>query len=179
MGKPDKHKIAANYNSLGGRIYDLRYSEEQGTKYDALLKTMTPGPDETILDVGCGTGLLAGRLESRKIGIDISTSLLSTALARHRGKESSHLVRGDVEALPFRDFSIDQVYSVTLLQNVPDPMSAISEIKRVGKSKAGVTGLKKAFTEESFSLLLEKGGFSGFIILDSSGLNDWIAVIDI
>ena len=179
MGEPDKREVAAKYDALGGRIYDLRYSEEQGEKYDALLKTMVPGPDESALDIGCGTGLLAERLESRIIGFDISAALLSMALSRLRGKGSSHLVRGDAEALPFRDSSIDQVYSVTLLQNVSDPPSAILEMKRVGRAMAGVTGLKKAFTVESFRLLLEGGGFSSFVILDSSGLNDWVAVIDL
>ncbi len=179
MGETNKREVTAKYDALGGRIYDLRYSEEQREKYDALLKTMVPGPDETALDIGCGTGLLAERLESRIIGLDISAALLSTALSRLRGKGSSHLVMGDAEALPFRDSSIDQVYSVTLLQNVPDPPSAILEMKRVGRVMAGVTGLKKAFTGESFRLLWEEGGFSSFVILDSSGLNDWIAVIDL
>ena len=153
MGETDKREVTAKYDALGGRIYDLRYSEEQGAKYDALLKTMTPGPRETALDIGCGTGLLAERLESRIIGLDISAVLISTALSRLRGKGSSHLV--------------------------PDPPSAILEMKRVGRSKAGVTGLKKVFTGESFRMLLEEGGFSSFVILDSSGLNDWIAVIDL
>jgi ubiquinone/menaquinone biosynthesis C-methylase UbiE len=179
MGEPDKREVAVKYDALGGRTYDLRYSEEQGTKYDALLNTMTPGPYETALDIGCGTGLLAERLESRNIGLDISAALLSTALSRLRRKGSSHLIMGDAEALPFRDCSFDQVYSVTLLQNVPDPPSAILEMKRVGRAMAGVTGLKKAFTVESFRLLLEGGGFSSFVILDSSGMNDWVAVIDL
>ncbi len=179
MGETDKREVAVKYDALGGRIYDLRYSKEQGTKYDALLKTMTPEPDETALDIGCGTGLLAERLESRIIGLDISAALISTALSRLRGKGSSHLVMGDAEALPFRDSSIDQVYSVTLIQNVPDPPSALLEMRRVGRAIAGVTGLKKVFTEESFRLLLEESGFSSFNILDSSGLNDWIAVIDL
>jgi len=179
MGEPDKREVAVKYDSLGGRIYDLRYSDEQGAKYDALLKTMTPGPDETALDIGCGTGLLAERLESRIIGLDISAVLISTALSRLRGKGSSYLVLGDAETLPFRDSSSDQVYSVTLLQNVPDPLSALLEMKRVGRVKVGVTGLKKAFTKESFRLLLEEGGFSSFVILESSGLNDWMAFIDL
>jgi hypothetical protein len=52
-------------------------------------------------------------------------------------------------------------------------------MRRVARAIAGVTGLKKVFTEESFRLLLEEGGFSSFVILESSGLNDWIAVVDL
>lgn len=179
MGEPDKREVAVKYDALGGRIYDLRYSDEQEAKYDALLETMTPGPDETTLDIGCGTGLLAERLESRIIGLDISAALISTALSRLRGKGSSHLVMGEAGAIPFRNSSFDMIYSVTVLQNTPDPLASINEMKRVGRAIAGVTGLKKVFTEESFRLLLEEGGFSSFNILDSSGLNDWIAFIDL
>jgi ubiquinone/menaquinone biosynthesis C-methylase UbiE len=86
---------------------------------------------------------------------------------------------GDAGALPFRDSSFNLVFSVTVLQNIPDPLASIKEIKRVGMAKAGVSALKKAFTRESFMTLLEEGRFSSFDILDSSGLNDWIALIDL
>ena len=179
MGEPDKHEVADAYDALGGRIYDLRYTEEQGAKYEALLDRMTPEPDEIALDMGCGTGLLTERLESQAVGLDISASLLSTAQARLHGRERSHLVMGDAGALPFRDSSFDVVFSVTVLQNTSDPLSSVKEMKRVGRAKAGVTALKKAFTRESFEALLREARPVSFELLDSGSLNDWIAVIDL
>ncbi len=179
MGEPDKREVGDAYDTLGGRIYDLRYTEEQSEKYEALLERMAPEPDDIALDIGCGTGLLTERLESQAVGLDISASLLSTARSKLRRKKRSYLVMGDVGALPFRLSSFDIVFSVTVLQNTPDLLSSVIEMKRVGRGKAGVTGLKKAFTRESFKMLLEKGGFSSFEVLDSSGLNDWVALIDL
>jgi ubiquinone/menaquinone biosynthesis C-methylase UbiE len=179
MGEPDKQEVATAYNTLGGRIYDLRYTEEQGAKYEALVGRMTPEPDELSLDVGCGTGLLAEQLKSKMVGLDISAGLLSTARIRLAGRESSYLVLGDAGELPFRESSFDIVYSVTVLQNTLDPLSSIKEMKRVGKAIAGITALKKAFSRESFEALLIDADLNAFEVLDSSGLNDWIAFVDL
>ena len=178
MGEPDKQEIADAYNTLGGRIYDLRYAEEQEGKYTALFGRRAPEADEISLDVGCGTGLLAKRLKSQSVGLDISPGLLSTARARLANRESSYLVLGDAGELPFRESSFDIVYSVTVLQNTLDPLSSIKEMKRVGKAIAGITALKKAFSRESFEALLVDADLESFEVLDSSGLNDWVALVD-
>ena len=179
MGEPDKREVADAYDILGGRIYDLRYTEEQSAKYEALLERMTPEPDDVALDIGCGTGLLIERLESQTVGLDISASLLSTARSKLRKREWSYLLMGDAGALPFRFSSFDMVFSVTVLQNTPDPPSSVKEMKRVGRAIAGVTALKKAFTKESFEALLMEARFASIEVLDSSGLNDWVALIDL
>ncbi len=179
MVEPDERKVADAYDALGGRIYDLRYAEEQGAKYDALLLRMTPEPDDVALDIGCGTGLLTERLESQAVGIDISASLLSTARSRLRSRERSYLVMGDAGALPFRDSSFDGVFSFTVLQNIPDQLSSLKEMRRVGRGRAGVSVLKKAFTREAFEALLREACPASFEVLDSGGLNDWIALLDL
>ena len=177
MGEPDKREVADAYDNLGGRIYDLRYAEEQSAKYEALLEAMTPQPDDIALDIGCGTGLLTERLESQAVGLDISASLLSTARSRLHRNERAHLVLGDAGALPFHDSSFATVFAVTVLQNTPDPLSSVMEMKRVGRARAGVTALKKAFTKESFESLLMEARLTSYVVLDSPGLNDWIALI--
>ena len=177
MREPRKRDIAAKYDALGGEIYDLRYTEEQGAKYDELLKRMGAEPYEIALDIGCGTGLLIQRLEAPVVGLDISASLLSTALSRLRGMESAQLIIGDAEHLPFRSSSIDKSFAVTLLQNTPNPRSVLLEIKRVGRATAGITALKKAFTRESFERTLGQANFSSVEVVDSKGSNDWIAFV--
>jgi ubiquinone/menaquinone biosynthesis C-methylase UbiE len=179
MGNSKKRDIAAQYDALGGEIYDLRYTEEQGVKYDLLLKKMGPKPYELVLDIGCGTGLLTQRLESETVGLDISAGLLSTAHSRLRGKKYAQLIMGDAEHSPIRNSSIDKIFAVTLLQNTPNPTSVLQEIKRVGKATAGVTVLKKAFTRESFERNLSQANFTSFEIVNSKASNDWIAFVDL
>ena len=179
MGEPDKREVADAYDTLGGRIYDLRYTEEQSAKYEALLEAMTPEPDDIALDIGCGTGLLTERLESQAVGLDISAILLSTARSKLQRRKRAYLVMGEAGALPFRFSSFDTVFSVTVLQNTPDPLFSVMEMKRVGKAAAGVTALKKAFTREAFEGLLMEASLTSFVVLDSPGLNDWVALIDL
>jgi trans-aconitate 2-methyltransferase len=84
--------------------------------------------DETVLDAGCGTGLLTAELlellpRGRVVGIDLSQNMLDTA-AQHigSGSPSPHravFVRADVSHLPFRQ-SFDGVFSTATFHWVLD-----------------------------------------------------------
>ncbi|MBI2850511.1 MAG: methyltransferase domain-containing protein [Chloroflexi bacterium] len=94
---------------------------------------LEPGQGETILDVGCGTGvfttdfLAAG---ARVIGVDISAPMLRFALRKTSGYPFA-AVRGDVLSLPFKDNSFDKVTSITALEFVADARGAVNELFRV------------------------------------------------
>ncbi|MQY83235.1 hypothetical protein GH157_06045, partial [archaeon] len=79
-----KREIKDSYDNLGGRLYDLRYGAEQRDKYEAILAEVEVSEREIVLDSGCGTGLLFECLSATAVGLDISSSLLSKALARIR-----------------------------------------------------------------------------------------------
>jgi SAM-dependent methyltransferase len=84
-------------------------------------------PGETVLEVGCGTGVLdrwlarhTGRA-NHIVGVDISRYVLreATALARREGLEGVVEFReGSAEALPFPENSFDVVMSSTVIQRV-------------------------------------------------------------
>jgi len=90
------------------------------------------------------------------------------------------LIRADVDHLPFRDGVFDRIFALTLLQNLPEPCETIREMVRVAKNKSqiAVTGLKKHFTEERFSGIIERiGGES--ILIKTRELHDIIAVVEV
>ena len=58
-----KREVKDSYDDLGGRLYDLRYEEEQRKKYETMLAEVEVSERETVLDNGCGTGLLFGYLQ--------------------------------------------------------------------------------------------------------------------
>jgi SAM-dependent methyltransferase len=75
----------------------------------------------TGLDVGCGTGALAGRLAAagyRMTGIDPSAGMLAILRAR---RPAVAAVQGSGTALPFPDAGFDVTLSVATLHHIADP----------------------------------------------------------
>ena len=178
MSLPNKQRVKENYDELGGKLYNVRYIQEQNSKYDAALVLTLPKDEEIILDDGCGTGLLLKRLDTTSVGLDLTPALLREAKKSLKAK--CHLVLGDAEHLPFRDSIFDVVYAVTLLQNIPDLLGCLKEIKRISKTGGRIlsTALKTAFTIEVFDRFLENAGFIKYDIIGDAGTNDWIAYAD-
>jgi ubiquinone/menaquinone biosynthesis C-methylase UbiE len=109
-------------------VQRLTYRPEQ----DAVLRALPPGKPR-VLDVGCGTGLLARRIARRVpgswvVGCDFSPGMLGRAA---RGPEGVRWVRADAQGLPFADTSFDAVVSTQALHWVPDQSAALAEFLRV------------------------------------------------
>jgi SAM-dependent methyltransferase len=96
---------------------------------------------EIVLDLGSGAGfdcLLAARkvgASGRVIGIDMTDAMLekSRANAAKAGLAWVEFRKGDIEALPVGDSSVDVVLSNCVLNLVPDKDRAFREIQRVLK----------------------------------------------
>ena len=76
-------------------------------------------PGSVVLDVPCGTGILAGFLAARElrvVGLDVSPAML--AVARERGLTLGH-VRADLEVAPYRPGTFDAVVCARFLMHVP------------------------------------------------------------
>jgi arsenite methyltransferase len=99
-------------------------------------------PSETVLDLGSGAGfdcLLAARKvgpAGRVIGVDMTDAMLEKARANAEktGLGNVEFRKGDLEALPVEDQSIDVVISNCVLNLVPDKDRAFREIHRVLKA---------------------------------------------
>ena len=117
---------------------------------DRLLDSLHLRGDETVLDVGCGHGLLliaaAKRLpRGRSIGIDLWSQVDQGNNSREATLQNATLegvaerveVRdGDMRKLPFADASVDVVVASLAIHNIPSRdgrRQAISEIVRVLK----------------------------------------------
>ena len=113
----------------------------------------------TVLEVGCGEGELAERLQcdlsGRVLAIDQSERMVE--LTRARGVEARV---GDVQALPFEDGSFDVAVAAWMLYHVPDLDRGVGELARV----LGPGGRLVAATNASDHLreMLRLGGIERF-----------------
>jgi SAM-dependent methyltransferase len=88
---------------------------------------------DKVLDVGCGTGVLAraafGRVgqEGRVVGLDLNEGMLAVAA---RAEPKIEWRQGDAESLPFEDASFDVVVSQFALMYVPNRVAALSQMWR-------------------------------------------------
>ena len=97
-------------------------------------RTRPIGPAERILDLGCGTGIVARLLRERLgggariSGLDANADLL--AMARKLAPELDWH-EGNAMKLPFGDASFELVVSQQMLQFVPDRAAAVRDVRRV------------------------------------------------
>jgi len=129
-GGPDRW-----FFDLWSRFYDaplvqrLTYRPEQ----DAVLDGLRQATHGRVLDVGCGTGLLAARLGrelpgTSVVGCDFSRGMLAQA---SRNARQASLVQGSAVALPFRPASFEAVVSTEAFHWFPDQDAALRELYRV------------------------------------------------
>ncbi len=85
-----------------------------------------------VLEVGCGTGVVAGELaciiSARVVGLDVDSEMLSFA---RRQRHGATCVQGDARVLPFSDGAFDAVVCHYLLLWLADPALAVREMARV------------------------------------------------
>ena len=99
-----------------------------------LLELVEPQPGERVLDVACGTGIVARNAASmvgatgRVVGIDMNASMLELARSLDAPVEWRE---GDALAMPFLDQEFDVVVCQQALQFFPDRSKALREMHRV------------------------------------------------
>ena len=178
MRDREKRYVRDSYDSLGGKLYNIRYQHEQESKNDLILKHISLLPEDILLDDGCGTGLLLRWVRSHSVGVDVSSKLLSAAHAQLRNRHQAHLAQGDADSLPFRSAIFDKVFAVTLIQNTPDPTRTLREMRRVSKSGSivTVTALKKSCTPQALEQFISGSELTLMSVVRDEGIKDWIAL---
>jgi SAM-dependent methyltransferase len=92
------------------------------------------GPSDRILDLGCGTGIVARKLRERLGGAADITGLDASAEMIAKARELAPELtwhEGNAMSLPFPDASFELVVCQQMLQFVPDRAVALREIRRV------------------------------------------------
>jgi SAM-dependent methyltransferase len=126
-------------------------------------------PGQRVLDVACGTGIVA-RLAAprvtpigRVVGLDLNEAMLAVARAHSaKGGISIDWKQGDAHAMPFADAAFDAVVCQQGLQFFPDKVGALREMRRVaaprGMAALAVFGSASRFTTALADALSERVG---------------------
>ncbi|HEV7758414.1 MAG TPA: methyltransferase domain-containing protein [Acidimicrobiales bacterium] len=99
------------------------------------------GPGQTVLDVACGTGIVARTAADRVgpggrvVGCDLNEAMLTVA---RRVRPDLDWRQGDVGELPFPDGGFDAVLCQMALMFFPDRVRALAEMGRVAAPGAPV-----------------------------------------
>jgi ubiquinone/menaquinone biosynthesis C-methylase UbiE len=124
---------------LAADAYEFLWQQQLSAAHQHLLLQAAPRAGESVLDVACGTGLIAltaaDRVgaHGRVVGVDISERMVASAQQRAEalGLENVGFLRMDGERLACADASFDLVYCALGLMYMPDPEQALREIQRV------------------------------------------------
>jgi 2-polyprenyl-3-methyl-5-hydroxy-6-metoxy-1,4-benzoquinol methylase len=99
----------------------------------ALFARAAPG---SVLDVGCGEGVLthrwAQRVEGRVVGLDLEDPAIQGEWESRRAPNLEYRVM-KAEHLPFGDGEFELAAAIEVLEHVPDPEHTVSEMARVAR----------------------------------------------
>lgn len=120
-------KIAVNYFDT----YDGKYCK---LMYEGVMAKIRTLSFKSILDVGCGTGVILSMVldeykDIRACGIDLSEKMLekATEILSHRVQ----LITGDSAYLPWKDNFFDLVVCNSSFHHYPEPVKSLKEMHRV------------------------------------------------
>jgi len=144
MGAVDVYRITdqlddATLDVLTARLEARGKHPRFETMMREYLDAMAIDSSRYVLDLGCGTGVVARTIARRPpfagrvIGVDRSPHLVAAAsrLAREEGSERVAFRTGDSHTLELRDMEFDAVVAHTLFSHLEDPRSVLTEIVRV------------------------------------------------
>ncbi|MGJ5621585.1 methyltransferase domain-containing protein [Sulfitobacter sp. MF3-043] len=125
------------YNAeMAAKQEQMAKTKDMVRQRDEIIRSLSPVPGETILELGSGNGILVRELieavgpEGRVVGLDASEAILE--MARHICPKGEFF-HGDAQSLPFEDETFDAVVAAQVFCFLDNLDRAIAETYRVLK----------------------------------------------
>jgi len=134
MSRPDKHAFFAGLAAVWDAHQD---AAALANGLAGGLEEFGIGPDEVVLDVGCGTGNLSAALlarlgrDGRVVAFDFAPAMLEVARAKNPDDSRLRWLEADAERLPLATGSFDRVICFSVWPHFDAPATAALELARV------------------------------------------------
>jgi ubiquinone/menaquinone biosynthesis C-methylase UbiE len=112
------------------------FSQMQNHSPERLLAASGTGPEDTVLDVACGPGLMAcvfAKVARHVTGIDLTPAMIEQAKVLQHKDGLTNLTWhvGDVQRLPYADASFTLAFTRYSFHHLLDPQAVLGEMVRV------------------------------------------------
>jgi phosphatidylethanolamine/phosphatidyl-N-methylethanolamine N-methyltransferase len=133
MSEPATSKLY----DLWAKIYDYTFGALVHKRHLRALEEVRPQPDNHVLDLGVGTGMMLEHYprDVKVVGMDLSPGMLGKAAAKRDrlGLDHVDLVLGNALETPFADASFDRIIISHTISVVSEPNRLLREAQRLVK----------------------------------------------
>jgi ubiquinone/menaquinone biosynthesis C-methylase UbiE len=164
-----KAKAQSYYDHLS-KIYGWLTASERAL-IEKGVKILAPNKEETILDIGCGTGTgLAAIAKSlgdsgKIVGLDLAFRMLAEAKQKNFfSQPNAFLLQGDAAKLPFKKHTFDAIYCAFTLElfSEVEMSHVLHELRRTLTPKGRLVVVSLSRTPRNLAVRLYEAGHRVF-----------------
>ena len=133
-------KHLSSPKGISGRVVSFFMNWQIRPMYKETIRVLSLSDGESILDIGCGNGFVMNMVAKEYcgsfVGVDISESIIKSALNRNRRfVESGQMAFScqDMNSMSFDDNSFSRVYTINTVYFWDNIANAMKEISRILK----------------------------------------------
>jgi len=117
-------------------VYDFVQFILEGNYSQEIVRAVAAGPDDKLLDIGCGTGYFSQFFNSDYTGVDIDAVYIAQARKKFTNNHRRFLMAG-AGKIDFPDKSFDKVLLINVIHHLSDGDLAIvlAEAARLAKKE--------------------------------------------